>query len=134
VVADGVSVLPPSNVTHDEAAAIPYGGELAAHFLRSANIQPGQQVLAYEASAAIGTCGVQAREASRRERHGGLQHCVPGTREISRSRRRARLHDSSGGPAVRRRLRCGGTQEEIARRLICEIYLVLMAACNSQTR
>jgi NADPH:quinone reductase-like Zn-dependent oxidoreductase len=49
----------PSNVTHDEAAAIPYGGLLASRFLRRANIQPGQQVLVYGASGAIGTCGVQ---------------------------------------------------------------------------
>jgi NADPH:quinone reductase-like Zn-dependent oxidoreductase len=51
--------LAPSNVTYDEAAAIPYGGLLASYFLRHANIQPGQQVLVYGASGAIGTCTVQ---------------------------------------------------------------------------
>jgi NADPH:quinone reductase-like Zn-dependent oxidoreductase len=49
----------PSNVTHDEAAAIPYGGLLAWYFLRNANIQLRQQVLVYGASGAIGTCAVQ---------------------------------------------------------------------------
>jgi NADPH:quinone reductase-like Zn-dependent oxidoreductase len=51
--------LAPSNVTYDEAAAIPYGGLLASYFLRDANIQPGQQVLVYGASGANGTCTVQ---------------------------------------------------------------------------
>ncbi len=49
----------PSNVTDDEAAAIPYGGLLALSFLRRASIRPRQQVLVYGASGAIGTCGVQ---------------------------------------------------------------------------
>jgi len=51
--------LAPANVTFDEAAAIPYGGLLAAHFLRRANIQRGQQALVYGASGAIGTCALQ---------------------------------------------------------------------------
>ncbi len=49
----------PSNLTDDEAAAIPYGGLLASSFLRRANIQPREQVLVYGASGAIGTCAVQ---------------------------------------------------------------------------
>jgi len=51
--------LAPSNLTYDEAAAIPYGGLLAWYFVKQANIQPGQQVLVYGASGAIGTCAVQ---------------------------------------------------------------------------
>src|SRR5262249_30996636 len=51
--------LAPSNVTYDEAAAIPYGGLLALYCVRHANIQPGQQALVYGASGAIGTCAVQ---------------------------------------------------------------------------
>lgn len=51
--------LAPSNLTYDEAAAIPYGGLLASYFVNQANIQPGQQVLVYGASGAIGTCAVQ---------------------------------------------------------------------------
>jgi NADPH:quinone reductase-like Zn-dependent oxidoreductase len=49
----------PSNITHHEAAAIPYGGLLAMHFLRKAQIQKEQRVLVYGASGAIGTAAVQ---------------------------------------------------------------------------
>ena len=49
----------PSNLTDEEAAAIPYGGLLASGFLRRASIQPREQVLVYGASGAIGTCAVQ---------------------------------------------------------------------------
>jgi len=49
----------PSNLTHDEAAAIPGGGLLALYFLSKANIASGQQVLVYGASGANGTCAVQ---------------------------------------------------------------------------
>ena len=49
----------PSNLTDDEAAAIPYGGLIASSLLRRVNIQPEEQVLVYGASGAIGTCAVQ---------------------------------------------------------------------------
>ena len=49
----------PSNLSHDEAAAIPYGGLMAMHFLSKANIESGQQVLVYGASGANGTCATQ---------------------------------------------------------------------------
>jgi NADPH:quinone reductase-like Zn-dependent oxidoreductase len=49
----------PSNLTDDEAAAIVYGGLLASSFLARASIQPGESVLVYGASGAIGTCAVQ---------------------------------------------------------------------------
>ena len=49
----------PSNLTDDEAAAIPYGALLALYFLRTAKIQRGEQVLVYGASGAIGTAAVQ---------------------------------------------------------------------------
>jgi NADPH:quinone reductase-like Zn-dependent oxidoreductase len=51
--------LKPSNLTHKEAAAIPYGGMLALHFLKKANIQKDKRVLIYGASGAIGTSAVQ---------------------------------------------------------------------------
>jgi NADPH:quinone reductase-like Zn-dependent oxidoreductase len=49
----------PSNLTYEEAVAIPYGGLLALHYLRKANLQPSQKILVYGASGAIGTAAVQ---------------------------------------------------------------------------
>jgi NADPH:quinone reductase-like Zn-dependent oxidoreductase len=49
----------PANLSYDEAAALPYGGLLAMHCLRKAKLQPGQRVLIYGASGAIGSAAVQ---------------------------------------------------------------------------
>lgn len=54
-----VIALKPSNLTHEETAAIPYGGILALHYLERSQIQTGQHVLIYGASGAIGTSAVQ---------------------------------------------------------------------------
>ena len=56
---DGLLATRPASLTDEEAAAIPYGGLLALHFLRKAGVRAGQRVLVYGASGAVGTSAVQ---------------------------------------------------------------------------
>ena len=56
---DATLVFKPKNLTHEEAASIPFGGNTALHFLRKGNIRSSQKVLIYGASGSLGTAAVQ---------------------------------------------------------------------------
>lgn len=56
---DGLLVIKPAMLSYEEAAASVGAGMTALRCLGKANIRPGQQVLIYGASGAVGTCAVQ---------------------------------------------------------------------------
>jgi len=55
----GLAALKPKNMSFEEATAVPVGGLNAWHFIRRANIQPGEKVLINGSAGSIGSYAVQ---------------------------------------------------------------------------
>lgn len=56
---NGSVALKPANISHKEAAVIPFGGVTALHFIKKAAIKHSQKVLVVGASGAVGSAAVQ---------------------------------------------------------------------------
>ena len=56
---DGEIVIKPNNMSFEEAAVVPMGAINALHFMRRANIKPGESVLIYGSAGNIGSFAIQ---------------------------------------------------------------------------
>ena len=57
--ADGVLAAKPKNLSYAEAAAVPTAGLEALHYMRKAQVEPGEKVLIIGAGGSIGTFSIQ---------------------------------------------------------------------------
>ncbi|MNS35836.1 alcohol dehydrogenase [compost metagenome] len=57
--AAGAMAIKPTNLTHEEAASLSFGGTTALEFFRKGKLQRGERVLVNGASGAVGTAAVQ---------------------------------------------------------------------------
>jgi 2-desacetyl-2-hydroxyethyl bacteriochlorophyllide A dehydrogenase len=74
---DGSLAIKPANISHNEAAVIPFGGVTALHFLKKAQIKAGQKVLIVGASGAVGSAAVQLAKS-----HGAIVSAVCSTTNV----------------------------------------------------
>jgi NADPH:quinone reductase-like Zn-dependent oxidoreductase len=56
---DGALAIKPTNLSYDEAAAVPYGALTALYFLRNGQVQSGEKILIFGASGGVGSYAVQ---------------------------------------------------------------------------
>ena len=121
----GGLVPAPANLGFAEAAAIPYGGLMALHFLRRAEVRSGQRVLIYGASGAVGTAAVQLARAFGAEVTGV---CSTANLELVRSLGAERVIDytreDSPGASYNLVLDAVGVRKTSALKLACRDALV----------
>ena len=65
--ANGLVLKKPANLSHEETASVLFGATTAYHFVKQLSITPGQKMLVYGASGAVGSAIVQLGKALKAE-------------------------------------------------------------------